>query len=291
MPKFQWALYQVDDSRRILEIDVEGIDVATTSIGEKSIARLMFDTGVVPNGVSLRSTICIGFERWTLHWAEGKRTALVAALNGAFQRFLLLPHLYGPRWRERAAKERLRQQAREIEYNIWRTKPQELFGGRSMADLAKLTPGAYEIVGKGFAWVGTPTPDRPTVEFHAMFPAEKTNNDIRWYLERGTSLSEAISLFNQQTRQLDAIAIAGFAVALADVAPNLTSGAAKVNVDWEKLAAATGTATSQHWVPLDSHRTVFNEAVKHFARSKVELRIQELDKKRPVPIVKLSAKR
>ena len=294
MVKFRWALYQVVESERMFEIDVEGLDVETCMIGEKPIAQLIFSDGAIPAGVTLISTLAIGYERWKVQWSEGRRSQLLSALNGVFQRFVLLSHLYGKAWRERAAKERMERQATEVAENVWRARPQEQLGRRSVNDLWKLKSGAYEIAGRGFVWIGTPAGGGgPELEFHALFKNEKVNRDIRWYLERGTSLAEAISLYNRQQTMLATIAVAGFAVAIADNVGKMGDVAADA---WEKIAQTMGMIFNQDNNPIPyvkdvpSYRHLFKDATRHFARWPVELRIQRLNKVHPAPIVKLPSK-
>ena len=287
MPRFQWGLYQVDDAKRILEIDVEGVDAY--KVPEEQIVRLMFTNGIRPDGVTLTPTLAIGYERWTVTWDQGKRAQLLAALNEVFQRFLLFSHQYGRDWQARAAKERMEEQAREVAINVWRATPQEEMGGRSMEDLAKLPAGAYEIIGKGFVWVGT-NREGLVVQFHPTFANEKVSKDVRWYLERGTSLAEAIDLFNRQTRLINATVIAGFAVALADMGSKLDAGSVPAKA-WSKIYKVMGFVTGHDLFPAPSHRHLFKAATEHFARAPVERRIQELSKKRPIPLRILSAKK
>jgi hypothetical protein len=277
MVKFNWALYQVDDAARLLEIDVD-----RPFIPDRSIANLVFAHGVVPACASLNSSMYIGFERWTVQWGLHKRAELLALLNGVFQRFLLLSHLYGRGWRERAVKDRMEDQLREIQYQIWLARPQKELGGRSMADLQQLAPGAYELVGRGFVWRGM-WKDNLTVQFHPLFQNEKVNKDVRWYLERGTSLAEAIDLFNRQTELLNRIAIAGFALALAEGAPHLGSvGVPRGH--WEKVAKATEAAGDLKFKP---HDHLLEAVVEYYAQFPGERRIQELNKKHPIPLTKL----
>lgn len=280
--KFGWALYQVNRSKRKFEIDVEPVMVR-----EERIIKLIFTTNFVPKVSQLTSDLYIDHERWRVTWDKGEGMTMMKSLRGPFQNFLLKHTAYGRNWRERARRERIDMQMREIESAIWRAVPQKRFGGRSPNDLIALGEGPYEVSGQGFVYVTS-----HSIQYHPYFKYKKINERIRWYLERGTDLSEAIGLEVRQSKRVNAQMIAGFAIAMADNVGQVGSGKEGAwnikNVNVVQLLELLGLGASFEWSPTPSHRHALSAAItEHFESHPDERRIQELDKKRTVKITQL----
>jgi hypothetical protein len=276
---FRWALYQVDLSHRLFEIEVEPPMTA-----EHLIIKLIFNRIPIPNGVSLKSTLGVGVERWTVQWDRGEFWTMLASLNSRFQNFVVNSTEYGAGWRARARRDRITRQLREIEQLVWWSFPQERFGGRSTNELWELKNGAYEIIGQGFLWLGEDGTRGRKLEFHSLVDDEQLNQDLRWYLERGTSVSEAVALRTRRWNRIAAQTIVAFAVMFAEQSV-IESGAASL----EELAELSSKALSSV-TPLPSHEKAFDAVVEHLASHPDERKIQRLNQTMAVPITKLAPK-
>ena len=117
---------------------------------------------------------------------------------------------------------------------------------------------------------------------------ESTNKEIRWYLERGASLTEAISLYERQWKRILARELFAFAVAFAANQPALSStfrSTKEWSMDMETISEVLDMADAVNKVRHDWD--YLEEAEKIHASSPVERRIQELAKKFPILIIKL----
>ncbi len=133
-------------------------------------------------------------------------------------------------------------------------KRQQTSTGLTIGELLELGSGAHEVNGY-FVWIGTTT-DGLTVEPYPYFKDEDLNRDVRFFLEHGTSLSEALRLVEEQWALILQQAVLHFSFALTDIAGafgsrrrqarNISPRSARFQRQLEQIAARSARPIRQH---------------------------------------------
>lgn len=266
-----FAFHQVHMSDRYFEIDVK-----QAFSDEAKIAKLVFRSGEVPEGSTLRPEIRIGEERWRITWT-GNDLDFASRLRNPFRTILTQPWSYTKGWRDRA-------QERAEALQVWRTTPQLRLGGRTPRELVAKGSGPYEILGIGFAWVGA-TRDGLTIETRPLYDSAVLNRDVRWYLTHGASLREAIGLLDRQWTSVNRQMLAAWIQTMHGVA-GASKGAAGRDY-WTMRDDVRKELAKKVGLIKDSGDVVARLGHEMFVDQGAERRIRELARAAPVPLPRL----
>lgn len=278
-PGFQWSFYQINMGKRFFEIDIQPFNVSQTALDKR-----LFKTGHVPRAnVSGLGRLVLTFDwetriadwgrkragmvRVRVSWS-GNQLLLASEMREPFPYILIHPWWFTKGWERRAADERMA-------HAIWMATPEKAFGGRTPREMLQLGPGAYEVKGEGFVWVSA-------YEIQSQPYLETVNSDIRWYLEHGTDLGEALRLTRDQWQQLSTEMMLGFVCALSQVG---SKGDPDQTI-LDKSIKTGDTAIKFHGAATNS-RSLYDVIQDKYAKSQTEQRIQELAARPRIPITKL----
>ncbi|NNK63610.1 MAG: hypothetical protein HKO98_10450 [Gemmatimonadetes bacterium] len=208
------ALHQIDDLKRFIEIDVRPAGVA-----DATVIAALFPSGKLPPGVEIETDLRIGEDRFRFDFSKSKARVMWAAIRQPFKRYfyevvwLHTVNRFKHGWRHRLARERQVQVRRMELERAWRGRPHPLLGGRSPDEILKRGTGPLEISKVGFVWVGVDPVTGPRtglqIQTYPYSGDEDFDNSLRWFMQRGTSLNQALRLNSEHMGELNRQALVG----------------------------------------------------------------------------------
>lgn len=209
--RFEFSIYEVDPYQGFMQLDIRPFetserDIALVLFGGKDLTAKLSGfasrNGILK--VDYKPSVWIGYVRWRISW-NWNTMHFASLLRDPFFKMMVRAQ-HKPGWLDADIK-------REAMMEAWRITPQECYGGYAPRDFAAKGGGAFEIKSFGFVWIGSEQAEF-VLQSRPYFKDAALNNDIRWYLEHGASLGEAIRLMRQQWHEVSIIAITSFASAM-----------------------------------------------------------------------------
>lgn len=215
------------------------------------VENWLFLGGGLPDGFSLTATSLgspVPSVSWYLSWADRKQRAKLESFE-FMKDFLGLLTPYG---RQLANRALLGGDATDEEVAAWeaeQAKRKRLLAeydrqfvpalGMTRGDaIAHLEPGPYEVNGQ-FIWIGF-NGAHTVVETHPVSSDEVFNRDIRFYLHRGLSVSQAVAAFTAQWDYIFGIELAFAGIGAGYRVSGAGELEAEVGIVERRLARAQG---------------------------------------------------
>lgn len=208
------TLHQIDHLAGFIEIDVK-----PQMLENSVVISALFGTGKLPGAVKISSDFAGEFERYHFDYRKSSELAMSAAIKPPFKQYLYNIATrtgaddYRVGWRQRFAQRAREDARREVKHLKWRNSPHPFLGGRTPDQIVDRGFGPLEIPGVGFVWVGI---DRlngsrgtTSVQTYPYSGDDNFDNSLRWFMQRGTSLNQALRLNSQHMGELNQQALIG----------------------------------------------------------------------------------
>ncbi|MEP3345393.1 MAG: hypothetical protein ABJN34_11135 [Litoreibacter sp.] len=286
--KIKCALHQIDDFKKFMEVDVK--PVSTT---EEEVIAALFKSATLPPSTTIQQTLGIGRDRYKIDFSGSSSAVMAAALKLPFKNYMSLygtyipPNHYKHGWRSRLAQKGTDNALKKAKHLEWRNSANPLLGGRTPDQILARGFGPVEIPRVGFVWVGIVSTggSRSVVEIQTYpFSGDKNfDNSIRWFMQRGTSLNQALRLNSQHTEVLYQQALIGSIEVLLGALKTMPGRSAPLSVLRRTLKTADQVNKSLGAIKSIISKT---EAAEKLANSRVgiEGKVQTLKRVPPVAI-------
>lgn len=263
------------------------IDIKPSLTKESVIVELLFTSGILPTEASLTSDLYFGVERWQLSWTKKIHFSIYSNLRRTFQQYFDLGRSYEAGWQKKDIKVFSRQTI--ILRERWHNKKRSTLGGRNFDDIIKLGFGPHEVVDVGFVWYG-PVRSKRTyeVQTYPYSDSKNFNQAIRYFLQRGFSLNEALNMNSKQMENLNNQAISALVlVMLAGSSGVARGGEAPVTISEQVMDISLSVINHPKNPHTPNTISLFEALTKQFRNASIEKQIQSISKIKQVDIPKL----
>ena len=212
--RIQWALHQIDGVKGFIEIDVR-----PSGVENKTVIGELFSTKKLPHGAVITSSLGFSEDRIKINFRKCGYNPIISTIKSPFCDYLVQTsvvgdqHLYISGWRRKFALKAREYAERKAIQIKWQNTPLPALGGLTPDQLLHKGYGPWEVKGVGFVWVGIDplTTSRATIQIQTRpYSDDKNfNKSIRWFLQRGTSLDQALKLNSQHMGALNKQALIG----------------------------------------------------------------------------------
>lgn len=282
------ALHQIDELEKFMEVDVR-----PGGVKDETVVAALFPAGNLPRNVRLETEVRIGEDRFRLDFSESSAQVMWSAIRQPFKRyfyevvFLHTVNRFKHGWRYRLARERRERERRMTLERSWRGTPHPLLGGKTPDEILQRGWGPLEIPRVGFVWVGVdPSSGSRTdvqIQTYPYSGDADFDNSLRWFMERGTSLQQALRLNDEHMGELNRQALVGSIEVLLGALKTMPGKAVPVTM-LDKVLSISGqvdkTLSAGAKAASRSHTGVQVAG----SRLGIEAKVQMLNKTTPVAI-------
>lgn len=208
------TLHQIDHLAKFIEIDVK-----PQMLENSVVISVLFRTGKLPASVKISSDFSGNFERYHFDYSKSSAPVMSSAMNQPFKSYFYNITVrmgvddYRVGWRQRFAQMAREDAQRKANHLEWRNSPHPFLGGRTPDQIVDRGFGPLEIPNVGFVWVGIDriNGSRGTISVQTYPYSGDKNFDgsLRWFMQRGTSLNQALRLNSQHMGELNKQALIG----------------------------------------------------------------------------------
>lgn len=259
------------------------IDIKETRATEAEVLGVVFAGRGHPAGLDLSPTMRVDCVRWNVTWQNGATHAVIAAMRPVVAKYYNAQYRSG--WQNPSSSDGKRFAERK-----WQNTKQLCLGNRTPGDIAELGSGPYEIRNIGFAWFGAVGgPKDLQLQTRPYSKSKDFNDAIRWFLERGLSLKQALGMNKMHMSKLNQEAIAHAVAIFGEIAStNLYVGGA-VPAALEMERKIFGSIRDNPINPLTPSAYGFGDAISSFLNlGGIEEKINQLGARQTVKVQMLS---